>query len=82
MAEVVVADTGIGFTADERAHLFNRFYRADVSEVQARHGSGLGLAIVEAIVEAYGGDVEASSCGAGLGSRFRARLPLFRPDTR
>lgn len=74
-AHLVVADTGIGFEAEEARHLFDRFYRADSPEVQARSGSGLGLAIVNAIVAAYGGSVSARSSGKGRGSTFEVRLP-------
>lgn len=36
--------------------IFEKFYRARVSEMQ-RHGSGVGLALVRHIVDAHGGDV-------------------------
>lgn len=78
-AHVEVADTGIGFDAEQAAHLFDRFYRADTPEVQARPGSGLGLAIVKAIAHAYGGDVAAYSEGPRQGSRFAVTLPRARP---
>lgn len=65
-----VTDTGIGFTDEQRAQLFDRFYRADVSEVKRSTGSGLGLSIVVAIVRAYGGTVSGMSEGPGTGSRF------------
>ncbi|QXD14327.1 HAMP domain-containing protein [Rhodocaloribacter litoris] len=72
---LAVEDTGIGFEAGQEPHLFDRFYRADIPEVQARHGSGLGLSIVRAIVTLYGGTVTAWSAGPGRGSRFEVRLP-------
>lgn len=73
---LVVSDTGIGFSPEQKERLFDRFYRADAKEVQARHGSGLGLAIVQAITQVYGGSVVAHSDGLGRGSRFEVRLPL------
>lgn len=72
----VVSDTGIGFSLEQKDRLFDRFYRADAKEVQARHGSGLGLAIVQAITQVYGGSVVAHSDGLQRGSRFEVRLPL------
>lgn len=75
-----VADTGVGFSQAQGNHLFDRFYRADTREVQARHGSGLGLAIVQAIVQVYGGMVEAHSEGPSRGSTFEVHLPLTRTD--
>lgn len=74
-ASLEVSDTGVGFAPEQAAHLFDRFYRADTPEVQARSGSGLGLAIVEAITRAYGGHVSAHSAGRNRGSRFEVVLP-------
>lgn len=70
-----VTDTGTGFEPEEGRALFDRFYRADTPEVQAQTGSGLGLSIVQAIVEAYGGTVTASSPGHHQGSTFEIHLP-------
>ena len=70
-----VTDTGIGFDEVKQSHLFDRFYRADTPAVQQAHGSGLGLAIVKAIVEGYGGRIEAQSKGIDEGSTFSIRLP-------
>ena len=76
-AILVVSDAGIGFTEEQRRQLFDRFYRADTSAVQARQGSGLGLAVVESIAHAYGGSVDARSAGPMQGSRFEVRLPAL-----
>lgn len=71
-----VSDTGAGFTEEERHHLFDRFYRADTPLIQQARGSGLGLSIARALVEAYGGQITASSDGPGAGSLFEVMLPL------
>ena len=76
-AVLAVSDAGIGFTEAQRRQLFDRFYRADSTEVQARQGSGLGLAVVESIAHAYGGSVDARSPGPMQGSRFEVRLPAL-----
>lgn len=76
-AALTVSDTGIGFDAATADRLFDRFFRADTPEAQARPGTGLGLAIVRAVAEAYGGSVEARSDGPGRGSTFTVRLPLY-----
>ena len=39
-------------------------------------GTGLGLTITHRIVSQHGGEIEASSPGAGQGSTFRVHLPL------
>jgi two-component system OmpR family sensor kinase len=52
-----VSDDGPGMTADAAAHVFDRFYRADMGRSRAAGGSGLGLSIVASIVSAHHGEV-------------------------
>jgi two-component system sensor histidine kinase BaeS len=60
-----VRDTGTGISAEELAHIFDRFYRADESRQRTEDGSsGLGLAIAKAIVEVHGGQITAVSTPA------------------
>jgi signal transduction histidine kinase len=47
-----VEDSGPGIPEDERARLFDRFYRAGAADGS---GSGLGLAIADAVVRSTGG---------------------------
>ncbi len=74
---VSVSDTGIGFDADVRARLFQRFEQADLSIRRRFGGTGLGLAICRSLVEAMGGRIRAVST-PGLGSTFVVELPLHR----
>jgi len=74
-AAVVVADSGPGMSADQVAHVFERFYRTDASRTRASGGVGLGLSIVSAVAEAHGGSVSAMS-QPGEGASFRIELPL------
>lgn len=74
-ARLRVCDTGIGFTEEQAGQLFDRFYRADTSEVQAQTGSGLGLTVVQTIVQAYGGTLTARSEGLHQGSTFEVCFP-------
>jgi len=70
-----VTDTGSGIPAAHLPHVFERFYRVDAARDRAHGGSGIGLAIAKALVEAHGGQLTASSPGAGQGSTFRIVLP-------
>jgi two-component system OmpR family sensor kinase len=72
--ELSVIDDGPGVPADERARVFEPFFRA-ASERRRDDGSGLGLAIVREIARVHGGDVTVEDGPDGKGARFRARLP-------
>jgi signal transduction histidine kinase len=74
-AMIAVADTGIGISEEEQAHIFDRFYRADRSRSRHRGGAGLGLSIVAHVIQQHGGQVEVEST-PGVGSTFTVRLPL------
>jgi two-component system OmpR family sensor kinase len=71
---LAVTDHGPGLSEEDRAQVFERFYRADPSRTRAAGGSGLGLSIVAALVAAHGGRVGVQSA-AGEGSRFLVELP-------
>ena len=45
----------------DRAYIFDRFYRTDVSRNSSKGGSGIGLSIVKKIMEDHGGKVWATS---------------------
>jgi two-component system sensor histidine kinase TctE len=83
-AVLEVEDTGPGIAPDERAHVFERFYRVLGSAIP---GSGLGLAIVREIAHQHGAELELfnnprSQPGQGVGCLFRLSftLPLAAPD--
>jgi two-component system, OmpR family, phosphate regulon sensor histidine kinase PhoR len=73
-----VSDTGIGLTSEERAAIFEPFYRADAVKERGIKGTGLGLVIVKAVAEAHGGSVAVAS-EPGAGSTFTVRLPAGAP---
>ncbi|HMD01852.1 MAG TPA: HAMP domain-containing sensor histidine kinase, partial [Candidatus Baltobacteraceae bacterium] len=71
-ALVEVADRGPGLSAEDREHVFDRFYRGQ--NRGDTEGHGLGLAIVKRTVERGGGSIELES-EPGNGCRFTIRLP-------
>jgi two-component system heavy metal sensor histidine kinase CusS len=58
---VAVSNPGAAIEASVLDHLFDRFYRAEVSRTNSRENHGLGLAIVKATAEMHGGKVFATS---------------------
>ena len=71
---VVVKDTGSGITPDDRAHIFERFYRVDKSRSRATGGSGIGLTIADELIKLHDGHIEVESA-PGEGSTFTVILP-------
>jgi two-component system phosphate regulon sensor histidine kinase PhoR len=77
VARVFVSDTGVGIPEDEIEHVFDKFYRVDANNKQAK-GTGLGLNLVKQIVETiHEGRVFVKS-KVGAGSTFGFELPLAR----
>lgn len=74
-----VRDTGLGISAEDLPHIFERFFRADPARSRQTGGAGLGLAIGKWIAEAHGGTVNAQS-KPGEGSVFQVRIPLAGED--
>src|SRR5205807_2167799 len=69
-----VRDTGIGIAPEARAHIFERFYRADPSRATEDAHAGIGLSIVKGYVDLLGGTIAVDST-PGEGSTFTVTLP-------
>jgi len=72
---LIIADTGIGMSGEEVPHIFERFYRADVSRGKTS-GTGLGLAIAKWIIDEHRGSVEVRT-REGEGTTFTIWLPVL-----
>ena len=71
-----VEDSGPGIPEEHLPHVFDRFYKVDVSRTGTplASGSGLGLSIVQAIITRHAGIVTAANAPGG-GARFTIALP-------
>lgn len=58
---ITVKDTGIGIPKEDLKHIFERFYRSDLSRNRQTGGTGIGLTITKALVEAHGGTIKIDS---------------------
>ncbi len=75
-AEIKVIDQGVGIAEEDLPHIFDRFWRADLSRNKKEgDGYGLGLSIAKSIVDSHRGKIEVIS-KLGKGSTFKVILPL------
>ena len=74
---VVVSDQGPGMADEDLPHVFDRFYRSDLS--RNTPGTGLGLSIVAHTINAHGGWVKAGRAPEG-GAEFTVWLPTTAED--
>jgi two-component system sensor histidine kinase KdpD len=77
VVRIAVRDQGTGLAPEERARIWERFYRSPrLRDITV--GSGLGLWIARGLVIACGGRVEAFSAGVGRGATLSLHLPVTR----
>lgn len=75
MAEIAVADTGCGISADKLQHIFTPFFSTKTADAQGQGGSGLGLALCRDVIESHRGRIRVDSA-PGAGTVFTLKLPL------
>lgn len=73
-AYLSVANAGSEIPPEQKAQLFERFYRVDAARSGEDGHYGIGLAIAKAIVESHNGKISVS-CDEGL-VRFKVQLPI------
>jgi two-component system, OmpR family, sensor histidine kinase KdpD len=82
LVAVRVWNSGSPIAPDERARIFERFYRG----TEARHvapGSGLGLYVARKIAQAHGGnlDLEGGDAPDSEGTSFRLTIPIAKDES-
>jgi PAS domain S-box-containing protein len=75
---IQVIDAGVGMTAEQVAHCFDKFWQAESTDVRRFGGTGIGLYIVRSLVEAMKGDIDVTSA-LGRGSTFTVVLRVAGP---
>ncbi len=73
--EIKCADTGLGMTAKEREHLFQKFYRVKTKETETIKGTGLGLWITKQLIELMNGEILVDSI-KGVGTQMTLLFPV------
>lgn len=69
-----IRDHGVGMTKEQTEHVFERFWRADVSRTRSIGGTGLGLAIALEDAQLHHGSLDVWS-RPGQGAHFVLTLP-------
>lgn len=72
---IIIEDTGIGLTEEEKSLLFKEFVRIKNEKTRNISGSGLGLSIAKKMLDVYNGTVEIEST-PDVGTKFTLKLPL------
>lgn len=70
---LLVRDTGVGISEEDKPRIFDRFYRAAQTSDSGQRGSGLGLALAKWIAERHGAQLTVQS-EPGRGSCFSLSL--------
>jgi two-component system sensor histidine kinase MprB len=74
---LVISDEGPGIAEEDLPHIYERFYRSDLS--RNTPGTGLGLSIVDHTITAHGGTIEYDAAPGG-GAQFTIRIPEVDAD--
>ena len=74
MAQIVVADQGIGIADTEKKKIFTKFYRIGNEDTRKTKGTGLGLFIIKQLVELHHGSIEVTD-NTPNGTIFTIELP-------
>jgi signal transduction histidine kinase len=78
MAEMSFVDDGCGMEPEVLENIFEPFF----TRRREGKGTGLGLSITHRIISQHDGEIMAVSPGAGKGSTFAVRLPIYPSEAR
>jgi two-component system, NtrC family, sensor kinase len=75
VAEVSVADTGVGIAPEDHVAVFEEFRQVGTDYARKHEGTGLGLALARKFVELHGGTIRVES-QLGRGATFTFTIPV------
>jgi signal transduction histidine kinase len=75
MAEIGVADAGVGIPPDQLRLIFEPFYTTKEPDEHGHGGTGLGLSVCRQIIDQHHGRIRVESL-VGKGATFTIKLPL------
>jgi GAF domain-containing protein len=75
VAEVSVADTGVGIAPEDHEAVFEEFRQVGADYARKHEGTGLGLALARKFVELHGGTIRVES-QLGQGATFTFTIPV------
>ncbi|MCK5475794.1 MAG: HAMP domain-containing histidine kinase [Candidatus Pacebacteria bacterium] len=75
---IKISDTGIGMSAEEQKHLFEKFHRVKNDKTKNITGTGLGLWITKQIVELMNGKIYVESM-KNIGTQITIKLNIAKP---
>ncbi|GAA1622663.1 ATP-binding protein [Actinoplanes couchii] len=78
VADLCIADSGIGMPPGEYPRVFDRFFRGSNVRHQGTTGSGLGLSLARAIILLHGGTIKLAE-NKPAGTIVCVRLPMTGP---
>jgi signal transduction histidine kinase len=79
LAEVKIADTGVGIPPEQLRKIFEPFFTTKEPDEYGRGGTGLGLSVCRQIIEQHQGRIRVESV-VGKGSTFTVKLPRKLED--
>ena len=79
MAEVKIADSGVGIAPEQLRLIFEPFYTTKEPDEHGHGGTGLGLSVCRQIIEQHRGRIRVESV-VGQGSTFTVKLHLGDDD--
>ena len=79
MAEIRLADSGVGIPPEQLRLIFEPFYTTKEPDEHGHGGTGLGLSVCRQIIEQHHGRIRVESV-VGKGSTFTVKLPVRAPE--